>query len=155
MHYLVRQALRADWKPAMELAWRTFSEYDAADYTPEGIENFRQFLHDETLYQMFCTGSYRLFVSTLYGRIVGMLTLRERAHISLLFVDGTCHRNGMGSALVEMAAETVAGEQRGTCLTVHASPYALDFYRKLGFSETGVERIQEGVRYTPMILNLE
>ncbi|MCR5675072.1 MAG: GNAT family N-acetyltransferase [Lachnospiraceae bacterium] len=152
---MVREGTRDDWEPAKRLAWRVFNTYDAADYTEQGIETFREFLEDGSLYQMFLVGSYRLFVATLYGRMVGMLGLRERAHISLLFVDGQCHRNGIGSALVELAAETVAKEARGNALSVHASPYAVEFYRKLGFSATETERKQDGIRFTPMILELE
>ena len=102
---VVREGTRDDWTSARRLAWKCFNEFDAQDYTQEGAEHFRSFLEDEKLTQMFYLGSYRLFVASLYGQIVGMLTLRERAHISLLFVDGNCQRNGIGSALV-MKSET-------------------------------------------------
>ncbi len=152
---VVREGVREDWKPAIELAWRSFNLCVAADYTAEGREVFRRFLSDESLYRMFAMGSYRLFVATLYGRYVGMLTLRQRAHISLLFVEEGCQGNGIGSALVEMAAETVAAENRGNTLSVHASPGAAAFYRRIGFTATEPEQEREGVRFTPMVLKLE
>ena len=150
----IREGSAADWKPALELAWNVYNEYDAGDYSPEGTENFRKFLEDDTLEKMFLMGSYRLFVAGLYGRIVGMLTLREKAHISLLFVDGNCQGNGIGSALVRMAAGCIGVENRGNVLTVHSSPRAVGFYGNLGFRVTGEEKFQDGIRFTPMELRL-
>ena len=150
----LREGGRDDWEPALALAWKVFNEFDAADYTPEGKESFRTFLGDGALDRMFRVGSYRLFVAVLYGNVIGMLTLRERAHISLLFVDGNCHRNGVGSDLVRLAATTIGRERRGRVMTVNASPYAVDFYKKLGFVATGKEQTHEGIRYTPMKLVL-
>ncbi len=151
----VREGTRDDWTSARELAWKCYNEFDAADYTPDGTEHFRSFLEDEKLTQMFYLGSYRLFVASLYGQIVGMLTLRERAHISLLFVDGNCQRNGIGAALVRLAAQTIADEGRGDTMSVHASPIAVPFYEKLGFTATEREKEQDGIRFTPMLLDLE
>lgn len=150
----IREGSHSDWEPALALAWNVYNEYDARDYSPEGTENFKKFLADDTLEKMFLMGNYRLFVAELYGRIVGMLTLREKAHISLLFVDGNCQGNGIGGALVRMAAGCIGAENRGRVLTVHSSPYAVDFYKNLGFRITGDERSQDGIRFTPMELKL-
>ncbi|MBR5116132.1 MAG: GNAT family N-acetyltransferase [Lachnospiraceae bacterium] len=152
---VVREGTRDDWMSAKQLAWTCFNEFDAQDYTKDGAEHFLNFLKDEKLTQMFYIGSYRLFVASLYGRIVGMLTLRERAHISLLFVDGNCQRNGIGSALVRLAAQMIADEARGDTMSVHASPYAVPFYEKLGFTATEREKEQDGIRFTPMLLELK
>ena len=39
----------------------------------------------------------------------------------------------------------------GYRLTVNASPYAVEFYRKIGFVDTGAEQTKDGIRYTPML----
>ena len=39
--------------------------------------------------------------------------------------------------------------------TVHAAPYAVEIYRRLGLVETDAERIEDGNRYTPMRLQRE
>ncbi len=151
---IMREGTRDDWEPALALAWKVFNEFDAVDYTPEGKENFRRFLGDGSLDRMFRVGSYRLFTALLYGNVIGMLTLREGTHISLLFVDGNCHRNGVGSELVRLAARTIGREKIGGQLTVNASPYAIPFYERLGFTATGSETEQDGIRFTPMKLRL-
>lgn len=38
-------------------------------------------------------------------------------------------------------------------ITVIASPYGHEFYKKLGFKDTDVEQVTNGVRYYPMINN--
>jgi predicted GNAT family N-acyltransferase len=35
-------------------------------------------------------------------------------------------------------------------ITVNSSPYAHEFYKKLGFLDTSEEQITNGVRYYPM-----
>ena len=34
--------------------------------------------------------------------------------------------------------------------TVHSSPFAVEVYRRLGFTPTDTERLTDGLRYTPM-----
>lgn len=49
----VRPAYRGEWDDAMALAWRVFMQFEARDYTPEGIESFQDFITDSMLYRMF------------------------------------------------------------------------------------------------------
>ena len=39
-------------------------------------------------------------------------------------------------------------------VTVNASPYAVGFYHKLGFTDMEKEKEEDGVRFTPMSLIL-
>ncbi|CCL11870.1 N-acetyltransferase GCN5 [Clostridioides difficile] len=39
-----------------------------------------------------------------------------------------------------------------TEITVNSSPYAVEVYHKLGFKDTAVEQIVDGIRFTPMKL---
>ena len=34
--------------------------------------------------------------------------------------------------------------------TVNASPYGVEFYRRIGFRDTGAEFVETGMRVTPM-----
>ena len=86
---------------------------------------------------------------------MGMLTLREKKHISLLFVDAAYHRNGIGSALIKFVAKYVVNEEGLDVLTVNSSPYAVGFYHKRGFRDTDEETIADGIRFTPMELRLK
>ena len=151
LSYSVRSAYRDEWQEAMAVAWTTFLKYEAPDYTQEGIQNFREFITDNTLYRMFITGSYQMFVAIAGNKIVGMVTMRGTSHISLLFVDETYHKCGIASALIqklsEFLTEEVGGVQR---ITVNAAPYAVGFYHKLGFCDLGEEMMKDGIIFTPM-----
>ncbi len=149
---MVRFAYHSDWDGAMDLAWDTFMRFDAPDYSQEGINNFRNFVNDDMLRKMFLAGQYQLIVAVDRGRIVGMLSIRDKKHISLLFVDAAYHFNGIGSALIKYASRYVRNEEGMERLTVNASPYAVKFYKKRGFRELGAETVADGIRYTPMEL---
>ncbi len=145
----IRRGHVDDWDAATELAWITFLKYEANDYGKEGTDSFRNFLSDALLRRMFLMGEYVLFVATVDDEIVGMITLRSRNHISLLFVREDFHRHGIGTALIEYASEYLRDEGQDM-ITIDAAPYAVDFYHRLGFGDTASEKRAEGIRYTPM-----
>lgn len=150
MPYQIRTAHRDEWEDAMALAWRTFLQFEAKDYTPEGVKNFEKFVTDSTIYRMFIIGSYHLFVACAGATLVGMITLRDDSHISLLFVDEKYHRQGIGRALVQYVRSYLISEKRASRVTVNASPYGVEFYHKLGFRDIRPQEQRDGIIYTPM-----
>ena len=148
--YQIRSAYRNEWEDAMALAWRTFMRFEADVYTPEGVRNFENFITDSTLYRMFVMGSYQMFVALDGKKIVGMLTLRGTACISLLFVDEKYHWRGIGRALLQYLFHYLLTETRTVRVTVNAAPYGVGFYHKLGFRDLGPEEKKDGIIYTPM-----
>lgn len=146
----IRFARRNEWEDAMALAWRTFLVFEAPDYTPEGIRSFEDFITDSTLRRMFEMGAYQMLVAIYENKVIGMISLRDRIHISLLFVDEKYHRLGVGRALVEYLCEYLQKEESENRVTVNASPYGLEFYHKIGFIDRGPEAHADGIRYTPM-----
>lgn len=148
--YRIRSAYRNEWQDAMALAWRTFLRFEADVYSREGVQNFRNFITDSTLYRMFVMGSYQLFVALDGDKIVGMITLRDGTHISLLFVDEAYHRRGIGSALIRYLADYLLTEVGADRVTVNASPYGVEFYHKVGFKDLRPEEVKDGIIYTPM-----
>lgn len=141
-----------EWEDAMALAWKTFLVFEAPDYTPEGVHSFEHFISDTTLKRMFVMGVYQLLIAVYRGKIVGMITLRDRCHISLLFVDKQYHRQGVGRALITHLCHYISTEEGENKVTVNASPYGLRFYHKIGFNDMGPEAQSDGIRYTPMKL---
>ena len=124
------------------LALSVFMEFEAPDYSAEGVRAFKAFLSDREMLSLF----------TIYGAFengtpIGMLAVRDGVHISLFFVDGRHHRKGVGTALFRH----FLSEVRPSAVTVNAAPFALPFYRHLGFVQTGLEALENGIRYTPML----
>lgn len=150
MSYQIRSAYRDEWDDAMALAWRTFLRFEADVYSPEGVRNFQEFITDTTLHRMFIMGAYQMFVALERDKIVGMITLRNSTHISLLFVDEKYHRRGIGRALMEHLTNYLLTEVGADHVTVNASPYGVGFYHKLGFKDLRPEEVKDGIIYTPM-----
>jgi len=148
--YEIRLAYREEWEDAMALAWKTFLEFEADDYTLEGIRSFEDFITDTTLHRMFIMGVYQMFVALDRKQIVGMLTLRNTSHISLLFVDEKYHRRGIGRALIGYLQEYLLSETGISKITVNAATYGVAFYHKLGFRDLRPEEEKDGIKYTPM-----
>lgn len=148
----IRPAYIDEWDTAMALAWKTFLKYEAEDYTPEGVKNFQDFVTDQTLKRMFIVGQYRLFCAFYGNCMVGMISIREQAHISLLFVDSDYHCKGIGRKLCEQAKSYLRDELGEVGMTVNSSPYAVDFYHRIGFRDLRATETQDGIIYTPMYM---
>lgn len=148
--YQVRWATSEDWQAVMDMVWRTFMQFEAGDYTQEGIASFRDFITDGRLYRMFVEGNYPMLVALDGSRIIGQISVRNGNHISLLFVDGEYHRRGVGRKLIERMAEYLKKERHELYMSVKAAPYALGFYYRVGFHACSKEEEYSGIRVTSM-----
>lgn len=148
--YEVRWARAEEWTPAMKMIWKTFLKFEGTDYTEEGINNFHEFITDEGLYHSFLRGHYQMMVALDEGRVIGAASVRNRNHLSLLFVDEEYHRRGVGRALMARMCEYLKAEAGERYMSLMAAPYAVNFYRKLGFMVVRPEEEISGVRVTAM-----
>ena len=152
--YEIRFVSGDEWEEAMELAWKTFLEFAGDVYPPEGIRSFEDFITDSTLKRMFIMGAYQVMAAYDHEKMVGMISLRNETHISLLFVDRYYHRKGIGKALISGLSKYVKEEIGKSQITVNASPYGVDFYHRLGFRDVGPQKQQDGIIFTPMLLTI-
>lgn len=150
--YEIRMAYEDEWEEAMALAWKTFLQFEANEYEPEGVKSFEDFITDNTLHRMFVMGAYQMFVARDGNRMVGMITVRSNSHISLLFVDEKYHKRGIGRKLILCLCEYLKTELGIKRVTVNSSPYGVGFYHRIGFRDLQPEQTSEGIRYTPMEL---
>ena len=150
----VRPAYEEEWQDAMGMAWLTFLKYDAKDYLPSGVRNFHDFITDEGLFQMFKRGQYQMFLVFENKQIVGVITLRNVNHISLLFVEKEHLRKGIGRKLNDYVHNYLLSEVGAESLTVNAAPHGVGFYHKLGFCDIAPETMKDGIIFTPMKLYL-
>ena len=154
MKYCVRKLKIQEWDLAMQLAWDTFLVYEACEYSPEGVRHFHDFVKGDELKNMFCLGEYRAWGAfDDQNVIVGILGIRKHWHISLLFVEPRLHHQGIATHLLKEAFNE-ALEEGITEMTVFSSPYATEFYHKLGFTDLDHEKTTDGIRYTPMRIEL-
>ena len=83
-------------------------------------------------------------------RIIGAGTIRNRNHLSLLFVDESYHRRGVGRAILTALCNYLKLEAGERYMSLKASPYAVNFYRRLGFRVVKPEEEYSGIRVTAM-----
>lgn len=138
----IRELKENETEIALELAWNVFQEYEAPDYLEIGVKEFYRSVHD---------GQYlsklRLYGAFILEKLVGVIATRsEGTHIALFFVNGEYHRNGIGSKLFQTALSECSSNR----MTVNSSPYAIPIYHKLGFNDTDMEQVVNGLRFTPM-----
>ncbi len=148
--YEVRWAKTDEWAPAMKMIWKTFLKYEGKDYSEEGIRNFFEFITDDDLYVSFLKGDYQMMVALDDERVIGAASIRNYNHLSLLFVDEEYHHRGVGSKLMTRLCDYLKREAGEKYMSLYAAPYAVNFYRKLGFRTVRPEGEYSGIRVTSM-----
>ena len=134
---------------ALSLVWEVFCRFEAPEYSEEGITEFKNFLNNEE--EIGKLDFYGAFDKA--SDIVGVLAMRKPSHISLFFVKAEYHRQGIGRQRFEKILCDYQPQGIGV-FTVNSSHYAVEVYRKLGFKLTGNECITNGIRYTPMKMEI-
>ncbi len=148
---VVRLAEASDWDAAIGVAWITFQQISAQVCDEEGARGFRDGLTSTQLYIDFLQGEYPLFCAYQGKKVVGMLVLKNMAHISLFFVKKEFQGKGIGRELLA-ACIAYCKEHGVSDLTVNAAPTGMSFYLANGFEALAGERFEGGLRFTPMTL---
>lgn len=134
------------------MIWNTFLKFEGQTYNEEGVKHFFEFVFDPKIRQAFEAGRYQMMVAydNNKKKIVGAGSIRNRNHLSLLFVDENYHLQGIGRNILDKLCTYLKNEEGEASITVNAAPYAHAFYKIYGFEETGSEEIVGGIEYIPM-----
>ncbi len=101
MNFSIRELEKEEIENALLFVWKVFQEYEAPDYTQEGVNEFYQSIHDENY-----VSQLSLYGAFLQEKLAGVIATRNQgSHIALFFVDGTYHRQGIGRKLFETVLE--------------------------------------------------
>lgn len=146
----ISQLSEGELPEVKKLIKKVFMTFEAPDYSDEGITHFMLYL-TETLEKEVTTGQVRIWCGKEDHKIVGVLAVRLPAHIALLFVDETYHRQGIAKKLYQAMLLALTPNH----LTVNSSPYAIPIYKKLGFRCVRQEEIVSGIRFQSMVLTRE
>ena len=126
-----------------------FDEFVAPDYSEEGNTNFSRLVTPRYLEKLSVRNGFVLGAFDNES-IVGMIAIRDFIHISLFFVDRQFQKKGIGRSLF-LAAMQIIESQGLTDMHVHSSPFAVLFYKAIGFTSVGPQCIEGGIRYVPMV----
>ena len=137
-----RSINKEEMRAALDLVWKVFLEYEAPDYTEEGIQEFKCCIDDESW-----VGDRAFYGAFEDNKILGVIATKDITHIALFFVDGNHHKQGIGKKLFNLVNEL----NDKKFFTVNSSPYAHEVYRHLGFVDTTEEeQCINGLRFWPM-----
>lgn len=128
-------------KNALDLVWKVFLEYEAPDYTEEGIEEFKKSIND-----IDWVNAREFYGAFNKNQLLGVIATKDISHIALFFVDGKYQKQGIGRKLYNKVELL---NNKGY-FTVNSSPYAHEIYKHLGFIDTDVEQCINGLRFYPM-----
>lgn len=139
---VVRPLAEKEVQAALDLSWEVFLQFEAPEYSQEGIDAFRASLDDRERCKKL------KFYGAFDGEtLAGTICMRAPQHIGGFFVKAEYHRKGIGRALFERMRKDYEKQE----FTVNSSPYAVGVYEHLGFTPTDKEQVVDGLRFTPMI----
>ena len=151
MKHKIRIAAPDDVLPALDLALRVFIEFEAPDYEQGALEKFKSdCIKNNEYIENYISGKHLMFIALdTYNNIIGIVNERGDGRISMMFVDGKYHRQGIATALMQRIVCEL--KFRGiNKITLHSSPYGLPFYKNFGFITTGAEQKLSSFIVTPM-----
>ena len=138
-----------------DLVARVFESFVAPEFSQEGVREFLSYVEPEALAQRAQEGHFVL-VAVAQDEIVGMIEVRNHEHISLFFVDARVHRRGIGKDLVGQALDICCHKRPDLQrIDVNSSLYAVPVYERLGFRQAGPERVKNGIRFIPMVREMQ
>ena len=139
---IIRKVKEEEMDEALKLIWEVFLEFEAPDYTESGIKLFKSSIDDkEWIAKRVFYGAY-----DDDNKLMGVIATYNLNHISLFFVDGVYHRQGIGRKLYDL----VESFNNDDFFTVNSSIYAHNIYKHMGFVDTDKEQDVMGLRYYPM-----
>lgn len=138
-----------------DLVARVFKEFVEPGFSPEGVQEFLGYTEPEALARR-AQDNHFVLVAVTEDEIVGMIEVRNHDHVSLLFVDARVHRRGIGRELLQRALDICLDSKPDLQqIDVNSSLYAVPVYERLGFRPVGPERVRNGIRFIPMVLELQ
>ena len=154
--FRIRRAEERDYPVITEIAGACFIGSIREYYGPGGAMAFGAYIQPSAIRaRREEEKDLVLLVAEREGETLGVAELRERNHLSMLFVAPAYQNCGVGHALLTgiiRAAHRREPELRD--LTVYAVPGAVEIYEHWGFVPTGeMESVQE-ICFVPMRLEL-
>ena len=148
--FLIDRVKSEDLDEALCLVKKVFLEYEAPDYSEEGVEEFMKFIEYDSIKEKLEQEQFFMWTCIAEGKVIGVLATRPPCHISLLFVERKYQRIGIARTMLYEALYFYKTHYNFKEITVNSSPYAIPIYHKWGFTDTDVEQTINGIRFVPM-----
>jgi GNAT superfamily N-acetyltransferase len=137
-----------------ELIRKVYDEFVAPDYSAEGNRFFYDWIEPLKIRARQMTGR-NMFVAMEGESVIGVIEIRDNNRISLLFTDKDYQGIGIARSLFqESLKQCIQREPSLSKFYVHASPFSVSIYKRLGFIAVDEMQEQNGLKYVPMEMNL-
>jgi GNAT superfamily N-acetyltransferase len=138
-----------------QLIKKVYDEFVSIDYDEEGNRFFYDWIQPFKIAERQLNQT-NIWVAYKYSELIGMIEIRDNKCISLLFVDKKYQRLGIAKRLFNASLkEIIERDLNLEKLFVHASPYSVPVYRRMGFIETGNMCEENGIKYLPMEMTIK
>lgn len=146
---------RGDEGEVCDLVIRVFDEFVAPQFSREGVQEFRNYA-DPHLFMRRSQWNHFVLLAAAQKEIAGMIEVRVDGHVTLFFVDKWFQVRGVGGELLHRAlAICQRSKPELSKATVNSSPNAVGIYERLGFHRMGPEKVENYIRFVPMVFELE
>lgn len=153
MRYDIKCLELHELRETIGLVKNVFDEFEAPYYTDEGVKNFYKFANYNNIANKL-NDNMKIFVAKENDKIIGMIGVKNFSHIAMLFVDKNYHKRGIGKDLVNKAKSYCRNNSKIESITVNSSPYAVEFYHKIGFKDTGMKQTVDEIMFVPMKIEI-
>ncbi len=150
---IIRKITPDEVEEAMALALEVFMQFEAPDYSTEGVTTFKKdIVENEEFIENARRGVCPIYAAFDGEKMVAIMGMRSnRTHINLVFTRKEYHRRGIARAIFEYLLKDLLTENPTLSeITLNSSPYGLPFYLKIGFIPLTEEQEINGIRFTPM-----
>ena len=138
-----------------KLIKKVYDEYVSIDYGERGNAFFYDWIQPSKIAERQLK-RINIWLAFKDSELAGMIEIRDNKFISLLFVDKLYQGQGIAKRLFKESLKEIMQREPGLDkFYVHASPYSIPIYRKMGFIETDTMREENGIKYLPMEMTIE
>jgi len=116
----------------------------------EGAGPFLASIGAEAQRAYLAAGNFSYRVARVDARIVGVVALRDNAHLFHLFVAQAFQGRGLATRLWQLVQSEARRAGNPGAFTVNASLNAVPLYEKFGFAREGEVQRVHGVAFQPM-----
>ena len=150
--YSIRKIKPDEVGDALALALEVFMQFEAPDYRPEGVVTFKRDIIENEAFIADCKqGLCPIYGAFDDNKLIGIIGMRSKTHINLVFVKREYHRQGVATAIFRFLLNDVLRENPDLHeITLNSSPYGKPFYLNIGFVPLSDEQEINGIRFTPM-----
>ncbi len=147
----IRRAVVGDAEAISQLLIEISQRYVLPDLSEAGGRFFLAELAPARMIERFESG-FEFHIAESDRALAGVVAMSKPTHVYYLFVDKALQRRGLARQLLFEATKPWRESPSPEPLTVNASRYAIEAYRKMGFRATAGRQEKHGVAYYPMAI---